>query len=69
MDLVTISWILIVLASISQTVGGLLDMYRMKRICYTMFNDNYCVSKSHLWSDSIFLLLLAIAMNIIARTK
>ncbi len=68
MDLVTISWILIVLASISQTVGGLLDMYQKKRVCYSIFNQNYCVSKSHLWSDSIFLLILAIAINIISRT-
>ncbi len=68
MDLIVISWILIILASISQVAGGILDMHRTKRVCYTMFDQNYCVSKSHLWSDSIFLLVLAIAINIISRT-
>ena len=69
MDLTTFSWILIVFASISQTIGGLLDITRKPRICYTIFNKEYCASKTHLWKDSMFLLVLAIAINIISRTK
>ncbi len=69
MDIITFSWILIILASLSQAVGGLLDINRKSRICYSIFNNELCVTKTHLWRDSMFLLVLAIAINIIARTK
>ncbi len=69
MNLTTFSWILIIFASISQALGGLLDITSKPKMCYTIFNKEFCVSKTHLWKDSMFLLVVAIAINIISRTK
>ncbi len=63
MNLLIFSWILIILASISQIIGGYLDMYDKRRICL----NKLCISKWHLWKDSIFLLLIAIAINVVSR--
>lgn len=66
MDLNIISWILIIAAFISQTIAGILDMTGIKKICY---KRELCLSKSHLWKDSIFLLIVAITINVINRSK
>jgi hypothetical protein len=48
------SWFLIILAVIFQMFGGFMDIYN---------KDKVCISKHHLWADSIFLLLVAIALH------
>lgn len=66
MVLNVISWILIVSAFLSQIIAGLLDLTRNKQICY---KRELCLSKSHLWLNSIFLLLVAILINTINRSQ
>lgn len=63
MDLKSFSYILIFLAFIGQALGGFMDMYSRKKVC---IHKKICLSKRHMWQDSIFLILVAIAINVIS---
>jgi hypothetical protein len=62
MDYKELSWNLIYLAIFLQVIGGLMDIYHKKKICY----KKYCITKKHLWKNSIFILFIVISMNIIS---
>lgn len=52
-----ITIIFLIFAIVLQSIGGVMDIMDKDRIG--------CISKQHVWSDGIFLLLLAILINVV----
>ena len=53
----TLSIILLTLAALMQAMGGWMDILGVDKVTH--------ISKTHLWTDALFLVLLTIAINLV----
>ena len=53
----TLSIILLTIAALMQAMGGWMDILGVDKVTH--------ISKTHLWTDALFLVLLTIAINLV----
>lgn len=60
----TLSWIFLVLSILWMSLGGYADITGRDGYTFYLEERTYRVSKQHLWSDGIYLMLASILLRI-----